>query len=70
MTNGSDSVNPISPELGNIEYGLTKRELFAAMAMQGILSSRHDSFNDYGISYYARMHADALIAELNKEVQS
>lgn len=50
--------------------GLTKRELFAAMAMQGILSNQGliDSPNH---SQYAALtaieHADALIAELNKE---
>lgn len=57
--------------------GLTKREYFAAMAMQGILGTRNHSV------YYVDRHsdddiisadthnavriADALIAELNKE---
>lgn len=49
---------------------LTKREMFAAMAMQGMLSN---SFVDprfegniRGIAEIAVEHADALITELNK----
>ena len=60
-----------------IQKGLTKRELFAAMAMQGLLSD-----NDYSpytlrngdyintLGEQCVKYADALIAELNKEVQS
>lgn len=64
------------PEFGPIE-GLTKRELFAAMAMQGmvqaltklngtispeIIQNRPKSVGEISIVY-----ADALIAELDKE---
>ena len=47
--------------------GLTKRELFAAMAMQGMLAdhtcdAEPDAFAEVAVNY-----ADALIAELNKE---
>jgi hypothetical protein len=45
--------------------GLTKREYFAAMAMQGILS-QHDSRPSYTATL-AVEYADALIAALNKE---
>jgi phage terminase large subunit-like protein len=47
--------------------GLTTRELFAAMAMQGLLSRNktHD-WMEYEISISAVSQADALIAELNK----
>jgi hypothetical protein len=49
---------------GDLYYGLTKRELFAAMAMQGIV------FNDiYTTETAARMAvgaADALLKELAK----
>lgn len=59
---------------GESEYGLTKRELFAAMAMLGILSSRglQEALNEdrEKWEWYAVQTADALIAELNKEVQS
>jgi len=48
--------------------GLTKRELLAAMAMQGILASdtenQHNNKNVVGWSVEA---ADALLAELAKE---
>jgi ribonucleotide monophosphatase NagD (HAD superfamily) len=42
--------------------GLTKREYFAAMAMQGLLSNPNTIFE----THYAVIIADALIAELNK----
>ena len=45
---------------------LTKRELFAAMAMQGYISRGHS--NDPGFfAEYAMKCADALLAELSKE---
>ena len=55
-----------------IQNGLTKRELFAAMAMQSIITSG-EVFNTYSVEHIAHLscnQADALIAELNKEVQS
>ena len=45
-------------------YGLTKREQFAAMAMQGILANSSNS-----MSYVARdavLMADELLAELER----
>ena len=60
-----------------IQKGLTKRELFAAMAMQGMAANPADNYLaevDGKIvnvtSKYAVEYADTLIAELNKEVQS
>lgn len=53
-----------------IQKGLTKRELFAAMAMQGMLSDSRRTSSIYDVSNAAVRTADALIAELNKEVQS
>jgi hypothetical protein len=50
-------------------YGLTKREYFAAMAMQGMLANSRD----YGDKSYEDMAkssvyvADSLINELNKQ---
>jgi hypothetical protein len=63
-------------DLGITYRGLTKRELLAAMAMQGILSGdlitglirgggKEETFCR-DISIMAVEHADALIAELNK----
>ena len=50
-------------------YGLTKRELFAAMAMQGILSSGEHRYGSTlnGLAQYAVQLSDALINELNKQ---
>lgn len=78
MTNGSNHAFPHIhiPSTGglNVEGGLSKRELFAAMAMQGLLGteekyhwfySREEAYP--GIASYAVMHADALLAELEKK---
>jgi hypothetical protein len=50
---------PNDPVIGQF-HGLTKREYFAAMAMQGFLA------HGYGCSINAVLAADALIKELNK----
>lgn len=52
--------------------GLTKRELIAAMAMQGLLanSGYADAYNDKhapALTKLAATYADALILELSKE---
>ena len=50
--------------------GLTKRELFSAMAMTR-LAEEHENRNSHweaDLAYNAVRVADALIAELNKEV--
>lgn len=47
--------------------GLTKRELFAAMAMQGMLANGLHRNAAHVNAIYAVQHADALINELNKE---
>jgi hypothetical protein len=60
MTNGKDSAFS-----SDRQYGLTKREYFSAMAMQGILAKAvlvHDSIAELAVK-----NADALIEELNKE---
>jgi hypothetical protein len=55
--------------------GLTKREYFAALAMQGILATESEDYN-YGhnsaprIAARAVEQADALIAALNGEGQA
>lgn len=49
--------------------GLTKRELFAAMAMQGMLASETEASNYGHIGFLAESavkRADALLAELAK----
>jgi hypothetical protein len=54
-------------------FGLTKREYFAAMAMQGLLSLPFEGMafeqSEHGAATArkALKHADALLAELEKE---
>jgi hypothetical protein len=65
--------SPLKPELlkfkdGSeiVNMGLTKREYFAAMAMQGLLSTVPESFNGTEIAQLSVNMADALIEALNK----
>jgi hypothetical protein len=53
--------------LHDAQDGLTKREYFAAKAMQGLLTVIHHTDRPYNVAKAAVMTADALIAELNKE---
>lgn len=66
------------PKNMNFTVGLTKRELFAAMAMQGVAAGLHStvgSHNRSGGSQFdpvdgakmSVMYADALIAELERK---
>ena len=86
MKNGNKLVHPMMPiddsRYGTngewtkkIEYGLTKREYFAGLAMQGMLANSCD--NQQGVKPYNQMTyaeltelsvkaADALLAELEK----
>lgn len=62
---------------GSGQVGLTKRELFAAMAMQGYLAGRNIGGPAPELSAYVALKvapvcveiADALLAELAKESQ-
>ena len=56
-TEPNERVNSVE----GLSYGLTKREYFAAMAMQGLLAAHSDCE-----IYYAVQLSDALIAALNK----
>lgn len=51
------------------EYGLTKREYFAARAMQGFIAAwgQHDLVAADEIAHDSVFLADALINELNKQ---
>ena len=46
--------------------GLTKREMFAMAAMQGICSNPDDRYTYEQLAGHAVKHADALLAELEK----
>lgn len=51
---------------GNM-WGLTKREHFAAMAMQGYVSELTDGVSKEALAEWSVGMADALIEALNKE---
>lgn len=86
-TKPDDLIHPITGDNGYgvmiTTNGLTKRELFAAMAMQGLLanpnviiaiSSNHENTSreitiSDNLSGKALFQADALITELNKETK-
>jgi hypothetical protein len=72
-TNGNDPILGFQDEgAGDVKGGLTKREYFAAMAMQGLLATmNHDNFAPSfdNVTYAANMSAtaaDLLIKSLNK----
>lgn len=67
--NPEDNAFPIYQSSGRYEAcesGLTKREHFAAIAMQGLLAS-NTPFAANRVAISAVKHADALIAALNDE---
>lgn len=77
MITGNEPINAIvidNPSTGpDINYGLTIREHFAAMAMQGMLSNDWQGYAKReeecdAMARCAVNYADALIAELNKPV--
>jgi len=61
--------NHANPQFNYPTYGLTKREYFAAMAMQGILANNEEGNTQWDytvIGKHSLLAADALIEELNK----
>lgn len=69
-TEPNDLINAFEEVNGTIDhyrthYGLTKREHFAAMAMQGYLANYAGL--EKSLAELSVDMADALIAELNKE---
>ena len=84
MKNGDKPINPIVQEenigqggkiLMCTEYGLTKREYFAGLAMQGLLANCNGgmtsggsrTFSPNGISELAILHADELLKQLEEK---
>ena len=49
-----------------LTVGLTKREYFATMAMQGLCAHSGDYHRPEDLAHDAVMYADALLAELEK----
>jgi methyl coenzyme M reductase beta subunit len=71
MTDGNDLMTDQNTDTTQLNCGLTKREYFAAMAMQGLLANNFmiDVINEHSNEWIAQSSvsiADALIQELNK----
>ena len=66
-TKPNESINTIEYNNNYISTGLTKREYFAAMALQGLLANDSGLITSKAID--AVKAADALIEELNKTKQ-
>ena len=64
-TNVNEPINVIEYNNNYISTGLTKREYFAAMALQGLLANYGSSYSVQN-TMEAVYLADALIEELNK----
>lgn len=60
---------PTTDEYGDAFDGLSKRELFAAMAMQG-MTARDEGYPSKQIVHDAVLMSDLLIEELNRTRQS
>lgn len=68
MTHGNDSVYPVFINETNIpQWGCTKREHFASMAMQGMLANTEWALPMKDIATDAVNAADALINALNEK---
>lgn len=67
MTKPDDGAFPPAHDPKSHPFGLTKREYFAALAMQGLLADENNLSTIQSAAAYAVKFADALIAELNKE---
>lgn len=71
MSNKNEPAHPVQTGFGVVSKGMTKRELIAAMAMQGLLSNNCEEPNITGqdsiCKHYADisvMYADALLEAL------
>ena len=73
MSRGSEPAYPVKDTFNTDRHGMTLREHFAGLAMQGLLANPHyaqqmedgDRFQG-SVESAARYHADALLAELSK----
>jgi hypothetical protein len=67
MENGKQPITPINYDAAYSSEGLTKREYFAGLAMQGLISGNATHFSD--IPEKSIMFADEMLAELEKTKQ-
>lgn len=68
MSNGSEPIHPGKRDMDF--FGLTKREYFAGLAMQGLLANSAEDELQRGVGRIAHIsveHADAILAELDEE---
>jgi hypothetical protein len=65
--NGNDAIYPMATEGDGFNDGLTKRELIAAMAMQGLLANSRFDQGPRLVAEGATQYADALIERLNAD---
>jgi hypothetical protein len=65
--NGNDAIYPMATEGDGFSDGLTKRELIAAMAMQGLLATPGEYEHAKTIAQWAVDQADALIERLSAD---
>ena len=61
----NEAAYPISTDRSVVERGLTKRELIAAMAMQGMLANSRFDLGPRLVAEGATEYADALIERLS-----
>lgn len=72
MTNANDLINETRYKVDELvsesypNHGLTKREYFAVMAMQGMLSQQYWASTE-NLAFWATKAADALIKALNEK---
>lgn len=71
VQNGDESAFPTDGVVRG-DLGLTKREYFAGLAMQGRLSNKHSGFTDetftaMKVAKFSLLCADALLEELSKK---
>lgn len=63
----TDTINPATGQRHEpLNMGLTKREYFAAMAMQGLLASTKGAYSGIDIVELTVIIADRILAELEK----
>ena len=68
-TQPNDAAHPIADNVLTWDKGITKREYFAAMAMQGILANPNNRFHadsDALAAEWSVKMADKLISKLNQ----
>jgi hypothetical protein len=64
MSDGNDTAFPTTGAA--VTAGITKRDLFAAMAMQGLCARSEGCGNPREVAEGALRYADALLSELEK----